>query len=271
VIRIKGKGALYGEAWYDEELPCDSGVDIVMYRQRAAPIAGARCAPFLSSVTDLSLEAGEIRDQFGKDCRYKIRRAETKDGLHLEFVLDAENRLDEFCAFFDAFARQKSYQPADRQWLDAACKARQLALASASQNGEALVWHAYVMSGKAAGLQYTGSWFRNRESEYRALVGRANRWLHWRSMLRFKEMGITRYDWGGLFEDESAPEHAGINNFKRDFGGQPVRTYECTAPVTLRGSIYLPLRDAWRASLRPGLPVRSVRELRKVILPRQAP
>jgi hypothetical protein len=65
-------------------------------------------------------------------------------------------------------------------------------------------------------------------------------------MLRFKETGIRRYDWGGLFEDETVPENAGINKFKKDFGGQQVRTYDCTVPVTLKGRIWLPLRDAWR-------------------------
>ncbi len=65
-------------------------------------------------------------------------------------------------------------------------------------------------------------------------------------MLRFKGMGMERYDWGGLFEDESVPERAGINNFKRSFGGRRERTYDCTLPVTFKGRIYLPLRDAWR-------------------------
>jgi len=246
VIRIRGRGAVYGEVWYDEEPSGDPGVDIVGYRYRNAPIEDARYTPFLSLVTDLSVGEDAIAEQFGKDCRYKIRRAETKDGLHMEFITNSESRLDEFRAFFDAFARQKSVAPSDHQWLVAACKARQLVLTSARQNGEALVWHAYVMFGTTAGLQYSGSCFRNRENDYRALVGRANRWLHWREMLRFKEMGIQRYDWGGLFEDESVPERAGINNFKRDFGGRQVRTYDCTVPVTLRGRIYLPLRDAWR-------------------------
>src|SRR5256885_12845011 len=151
----------------------------------------------------------------------------------MEFITDPESRLDEFQAFYDAFAAQKSVAPCYRQWLLAACKARQLVLTSASRNGEALVWHAYLTSGKAAWLQYTGSCFRNKENDYRALVGRANRWLHWKEMLQFKEMGITRYDWGGVFEDESVPENAGINKFKKDFGGQQVRTYDYALPVTL--------------------------------------
>lgn len=246
MIRIQGRGAVYGEVWYDEEPPRDCAVDILLYRQRQAPIADARTSPFLTMVTDLSVGEDAIMEKFGKDCRYKIRRADTKDGLRMEFVPDPESRLDEFRAFYDAFARQKSLEPAYLQWLLAACKARQLVLTSASRDGEALVWHAYLVSGKAAWLQYTGSCFRNMENDYRALVGRANRWLHWREMLRFKEMGIMRYDWGGLFEDESVPERAGINRFKKDFGGRQERSYDCTVPVSLRGRAWLPVRDAWR-------------------------
>ena len=246
MIRIKGSAAIYGEVWYDEEPPRNSGVDIVRYRCRQAAIANARFSPFLSLVTDLSPEASAIAEQFGKDCRYKVRRADTKDELTMEFILDPQNRLDEFRTFFDTFARQKGHEPCDPQWLHAACKARQLVLTTASRNGEALVWHAYVMSGKSTWLQYTGSCFRDRENDYRALVGRANRWLHWKDMLKFKELGMVRYDWGGLFEDESAPDRAGINEFKRTFGGRISRTYDCTVPVTFRGRIYLPLRDAWR-------------------------
>ena len=246
MIRIEGRGAVYGELWYHEDPPRDSAVDIVLYRQRNIPIAGARYTAVLSLVSELSGAEGAITEKLGKNCHYKIKRAEAKDGLRMEFIPNPESRLDEFRAFYDAFARQKSLEPSDPKWLLAACKARQLTLTCASHDGEALVWHAYVTCGNAARLQYTGSCFRNRESDYRALVGRANRWLHWRDMLRFAEMGLQRYDWGGLFEDESLPERAGINRFKRDFGGREERTYDCTVPVTIRGRIWLSLRDAWR-------------------------
>ena len=246
MIRIEGRGAKYGDVWYDEEPSRNCGVDIVRYHCRHAPVADARFVRFLSIVTDLSVAADAIAARFGKDCRYKIRRADTKDELTAEFILEPEARLEEFRRFFDTFARQKGHAPCDAQWLRAACDARQLVLSTASRHGEALVWHAYVLTGESAWLQYTGSCYRDRESDYRALVGRANRWLHWQDMLQFKELGVTRYDWGGLFEDESAPDRAGINEFKRSFGGQADRSYECEVPVTFRGWIYLPLRDAWR-------------------------
>jgi len=248
MIRIDGRGAKYGDVWYDEEPSRNCGVDIVRYHCRHAPVAQARFAPFLSLITDLSVAQETIAAGFGKDCRYKIRRADTKDELTAEFILEPEARLEEFRAFFDTFARQKGHAPCDAQWLRAACDARQLVLSTASRHGEALVWHAYVLAGESAWLQYTGSCYRDRESDYRALVGRANRWLHWKDMLQFKELGVTRYDWGGLFEDESAPDRAGINGFKKSFGGQVERSYKCEVPVSFRGWVYLPLREAWRRS-----------------------
>jgi len=245
MIRIKGLCAVYGEVWY-EERPPDDGVDIALYRQRSTPIAGGRCVPFSSLVSDLTVDGEAILAQFSKECRYEIRRADNKDGLEMDFLVEPMERLEEFCQFYESFAREKALGPLGRPWLASACNAGRLVLSAAVQGSEILVWHAYLVAGKTARLQHSTSHFRNRSSAQRALVGRANRWLHWRDMARFKEMGMERYDWGGLFEDESAPERAGINEFKRGFGGRHERTYDCTVPLTFRGRIWLPVRDAWR-------------------------
>lgn len=246
MIRLQGRGAVYGELWFGEAPPPEAGVDIFYYRFREAPAAHARVTPLLSMATDLTPDEEEIACRFGKDCRYKIRRADGKDGLRLEFTPEPEHRLEAFADFFDAFARQKGHSRCDRHWLRAACDAGQLALSAALRGDEPLVWHAHVLCGRTVGLQHTASLFRGQDNDFRALVGRANRWLHWQDMLKFKAMGFARYDWGGLFADESTPERAGINRFKRDFGGEQIRVYECTAPANLRGRVYLPLREAWR-------------------------
>jgi len=257
MIRIEGSGATYGDVWFEEEPPADCKVDIVRYHCRSTPVANARNAPFVSMVTDLSVEADAIAESFSKDCRYKIRRAHGRDELSLECVMDPLPRLDEFCAFFDAFARQKAHEPSDRSFLLAAHAAGQLMLARAACRGETLVWHAYLLCGNTSWLQYSGSCFRNQDKEHRALIGRANRWLHWQAMLHFKALGLLRYDWGGLFQDESTPDHAGINGFKRSFGGSVERTFNCTVPITVRGRLYLPLRAAWHSG-RTALPFRKV-------------
>ena len=245
MIRIEGRGAVYGEFWFDEEPPRDASIDIAIYRQRDNPITGARNERFISLTTALDVPESAILAAFGRDCRYKIRRADSRDGLSLEFLREPGERLDAYRAFYDSCV-SKEGPFCDPQWLAAAHRAGQLVLSAALRAGEPVAWHAYVVARKTAQLQYTASSFRERDSGMRSLVGRANRWLHLRSMLRFQEMGLARYDWGGLFEDESSPERIGINRFKKDFGGRRVCSYNCSLPVTLRGRIYLPLRAAWQ-------------------------
>src|SRR5437660_11434665 len=90
-------------------------------------------------------------------------------------------------------------------------------------------------------------------------------------MLHFKEAGLECYDWGGVFADESTPERAGINQFKRMFGGQRVVHYECTVPATPRGRLWLALRERRRA-WHPPRPVPALRQGdRAERFPRRAP
>jgi len=246
VIRLHGRVVVYGEVWFDEAPPANAGVDILVYRYRRALIANARTTPLHSLCTDLSAPPDAIAAGFHATCRSHIRRAEAKGGLHYEVSAEAADRLEEFSAFYDTFARQKALWPADRHWLARAAAERKLVLSCASRDGARLVWHAHLRSGGTVSVVYSASWFRGMDSDYRSLVGRANRWLHWRDMLCFKEAGVQCYDWGGMFADESTPERAGINRFKRDFGGQPVQSYECTVAANARGRVWLALRDAWR-------------------------
>jgi CelD/BcsL family acetyltransferase involved in cellulose biosynthesis len=250
MIRYSGRLTTYGELWFDEELTESRGIDIAIYRQRCAAVPGAEATPMLSLFVDLHRDPDRIMADFGKTCRYKIHRGEARDGLRMRFITEPAARLEEFRDFYDAFAREKGVRPCYHAWLRGACAAGQLVLTCATHDGEPLVWHALLVAGKSAWLQYTASCFRKRENEYRALVARANRWLHWQEMLRFRALGFARYDWGGLFEDESLPERAGINRFKKEFGGTAVRTFDCVAPLTLKGRLWLPLRNGCRSSAR---------------------
>ena len=249
MIRLEGRAVIYGEVWFDEEPPppAHAGVDIIEYRCRPSPIPNARTATLLSLQTDLTAPPEAIVGGFHGGCRYLVRRAEAKDRLRHEVIRDAGDSLDEFADFYDGFARQKGLWLADRHWLSRVAVEGQLVLSCASRRSEPLVWHAHLRSGRTVRLAYSASCFRGMESGYRSLVGRANRWLHWHDMLHFKEAGLECYDWGGVFADESTPERAGINQFKRMFGGQRVVHYECTVPATPRGRLWLALRERRRA------------------------
>ena len=127
MLRIEGRGATYGELWFGESLPPGAGVDIAVHRQRAAPLAGARVAPFLTIVNDLEPEPPAILERFGKDCRYKIRRAQARDGLAREAFAEPCERLADFAAFYDSHTRELGCGHADLAWLRAACEARSCA------------------------------------------------------------------------------------------------------------------------------------------------
>jgi hypothetical protein len=242
MIRIEGRAARYGELWFDETPRPDAGVDIFVHRYRTAPLAGTRSCAQHSLRTELAPPPETIFAQFDESCRRQIRRAGRDDGLRHELFTDPAGGLEEFAGFYDVFARQKGLWPADRHWLARAAEARQLVLSCVERDGERLVYHAHLRSGRTAQLSHSTSWFRGMDGDSRALIARANRWLHWQDMLAFKAAGALHYDWGGMFADESTPEQTGINRFKRSFGGTPVLAYECSEPVTLRGRVWLTVR-----------------------------
>jgi hypothetical protein len=249
VIRLQGRAVVYGELWFDEDPPADAGVDVLVYRYRPEQLPYARTFPLHSLKTDLAAPAELIAAGFAESCRRQIRRA-GNDGLRHQVFAGAVDGLEEFAKFYDVFARQKGVWLIDRHWLAQAAAARQLALSCVSRDGERLVWHAHLCAGRTVQLAYSASWFRAGDRDYRSLVARANRWLHWRDMLGFRDAGALHYDWGGMFEDESTPERAGINRFKRTFGGEPVLAYECTVPASLRGRLWLSVRGVLGPSSR---------------------
>ena len=253
MLRMKGKVATYAEIWFEEEAPASPGVDILVARQRSAPAPGIPCKHFLSIVNDIGGPEDAVMGTFAKDCRYQIRRA-GKDGLTAEFITSPAARIDEFREFYDGFAKVKSITPASRLWLEAAAASGQLVLTTASCKGSVLIWHAYLVVGNTCWLEHSASYFRGGNGEFTHLVGRANRWLSWQDILAFRGRGITRYDWGGLWPDESTHDRAGINGYKRSFGGRVEERWEYTLPVTSIGRLYLPLRGAWLRWRSPQVP-----------------
>jgi len=252
MIRLQGRVVLYGELWFDEEPAHSPGVDILVHRYHATPIAHARIIPLRTLRSDLTVPADAIAAAFDANCRRQIRHA-GRDRLHYELCDAADERIEEFSAFYDAFAREKRLEVADRHWLSRVAADNRLTFSCVSCAGRPLVWHSQLRAGDTVQVTYSASLFRGMNADDRALVGRANRWLHWQNMLAFKNAGARCYDWGGMFADESSPEHAGVNRFKRGFGGVPVLAYECRLALTLRGRVWLTLQDVMkrRATRRP--------------------
>jgi len=233
------------------------GFDVIRHNQCAEGGAGAR--EFRTLLIDLTADRDALMAGFKKSTAYEIRRCEQSDGL--AFAIDpapAAAAVDAFIAFFRAFM-------VDKGWPDAGDKAtfygdllHQYRAAGAltisavaGADGRVLYRHTYINDGRRARLVNSASIPRSETPPAaQAMMGRANRCLHWRDMLHFKDAGHTLYDFGGISTDGADS----ISRFKLSFGGrQVVEYYDFYRAFSLRGRLALALRG-WRTRRGEPLP-----------------
>lgn len=228
--------------FFDEEAAAGS-FDIVRYVQRPAPVEGATCEEFPTLVLDLRQDEATLLAGMKKDTRYEIRRAEAQDDLGYDFWPPgaADAPVEEFRAFQVRFARQKSLAAVDAKTLRRYADSGTLDLSRIRNRDGTLVWHCYYRGRERSRLLYSSSLFRQERAGLRALIGRANRYQHWKDILRFKGEGLLTYDLGGWSPEGGDPEKQRVNRFKEEFGGVLLRDFNCILPVTRRGRAALAL------------------------------
>jgi hypothetical protein len=230
------------EVFFDEEADqaADADVDVIEYFQRPAPVQGARCADFSTIHIDLTRDESALFADLSRTCRYNIHRAE-RDELKEEAWTSARGELvDDLVAFFDRFASGKRLPPAPAERLHTLAAAGCLDLSMVSRNDKALVWHAYLRTDTRARLLHSASLFREHDdTRTRNRIGRANRYLHWHDILRFKEAGVPLFDFGGWYHGRDNEELLRINAFKEEFGGRVVPEFHCAVPASARGRMVL--------------------------------
>lgn len=183
--------------------------------------------PFFTRLIDLE---SPFEEEFDKNVRYEIKRAQ-KESL----LFSWGEEISPFVEFFNAFAQSKGLSLLNEAELS--YMGEHLRLTEIRANGEPLVMHSYLLdhSIKRVRLLHSASLFRlSQEKDFRALVGRANRLLHFLDMERFKEEGFKIYDFGGVSHSQD-PALLGINRFKEGFGGREVEE------PTFRGWLFVAL------------------------------
>ncbi|MEW6301905.1 MAG: hypothetical protein AB1705_00430 [Verrucomicrobiota bacterium] len=230
------------EAWYDDEPSDFRSVDWVLYRLRSCPVPGAKCRDFHNCVIDLAQTVGELKARLHDDTAYKIRRARDRDKIRCECCDPNDPAvLDRFEEMYNAFAPTKGLSPLDRARLNgmAAAGVLDLSVARDSQ-GKALVFHGNYRDHQRASQLHSPSLYPGlSDSATRNMIGRANRYLFWNDILRYKEAGLTRFDFGGWYAGTTDAALLRINEFKRGFGGEVRREFEGEQIVTLKGWLVL--------------------------------
>jgi GNAT acetyltransferase-like protein len=244
MIVSRGRFCRVGTVFFENRLPDvarDFDVDILRHIHVPGPVATPYFCETWTILIDLTQDPKALMDAIKKEARYKIRRAEERDDLDYVVVPgNTSDALREFCDFYDRFAARKRRPRCARQFLRAIAEAGALDLSVLRREGETLVWHAHYRTPTRAMLLESASlYMESDDTGYRNLIGRGNRYMHWRDMLRFKDDGIAVYDFGGWYEGKSDQAKLGINRFKEDFGGQIVRSFSSMQPRTFRGRLAL--------------------------------
>lgn len=231
-----------GEVWFDHEPGDTRSVDWILYQQRSRPVPGAKWRYFYTYIVDLSQSVEQLLGNLNADTAYKVRRARERDKIICETCYASDPAvLNCFEDMYNRFAATKGLRPLDRGLIESMAAARVLDLSVAKDpQGNALVYHADYRDQRRARELYLPSLYRKlSDSAARNLIGRANRYLTWSNILRYKDQGLTCYDFGGWYPGTTDRARLNTNEFKKGFGGQVVREYECEQILTLKGWLVL--------------------------------
>ncbi|GAA6615056.1 hypothetical protein [Scytonema sp. NUACC26] len=229
------------EVWFDEELQDTSFVDLVYYLQRTHPIEKFESQEFYTLLIDLTKSEDELWKKIARNNRYKIRQAEQKDKVIYQFWncdrVDAK-LVNEFSDTYDSFALEKGLSKIKRSRLMQYAEAKVLNISTVQLPEDSpLVWHIYYRGENRVRLLHSVS--IKKTGEMSPIIGRANRYLHWQDILKFKNLGITTYDLGGWYAGNTDQERLNINKFKEEFGGDLVKNFNQSYATTIKGRLYL--------------------------------
>ena len=219
--------------------------DLISFIQAKEAVRGAH--PFRTLHLDLLLGEDMLLNNMSRTTRYEIHRAQERDNIEA-IVIDRPHcqHIREFCEFYDTFAATKSLRLSRLERFLALNESGGLVLSKvAGADQIPLCWHAYVVDSERALLLYSASHMHKyTRSSQRALLGRANRYLHWVDIKTFKEAGFLILDFGGLSGARGDGWARGIDEFKRGFGGFEVVQYNYRCGRSLAGKLATSVRWA---------------------------
>ncbi len=169
-------------------------------------------------IVDLDMQMETVFSNFKSKTRNEIRRAFNE---HIEF--STEENKQNFISFYNKFALKKGQGLLS---YDSFIRLNNLVITKATIDDRPLVMHAYLIYPEGAKARLINSASRRLEKNAnKALIGWANRFLHFQDMIYFKNQHITAYDLGGTAHHTKKRDQHRIEAFKREFGGETVVEY----------------------------------------------
>jgi len=229
------------DLYFGEPLPPNLKADIIRWNQSPVPVPGALCTPFATIVVDLLLPEEKLFSNLKSHTRTKIRRAQ-KDSLTYEFSNDGNREsVMQLADHLDRCRDLKSLPRVGRERLFILARQKMLDFSWVrDESGEMLCASSYIITPCRLRGLFAGASFRSiTDPSRRNLIGRANRLLYWRDIMRFKEAGFRFFDHGGYYIGSEDQEKLRVNQFKEEFGGKIMHEFNCEQGISVRGKLVL--------------------------------
>ncbi len=209
--------------------------DIIFYVQAKDYFNGSY--EFMNLHINLKESEKDLFAAIKKGTRYEIKRAQEKDVNSLITInKPTKEEILEFKKCYDSFAVSKKISVANEKKLFALNCIGSLTMTIASNQNGCKTWHVYLCDHEEMRVRLLYSLRILKEHDSAAMMafaGRQNRFLHWKDMLLFKELGYKIYDFGGAGMDTE--EVAKVTKFKKEFGGEDRIEYSGMKGNTIKG------------------------------------
>ena len=220
--------------------------DIVKLHQVSAPPLerGWKCREFYTLHLELKQSTDQLLSQLKGPTRYEIVRARDRDRLVTQIADEPTgDGVMRFVEFYNSYTQFHTISTDNSRYLVQLASLKSLSISSASNEFDGdLAFHAYLVDEQRARLLL--SVIRQPQNNCGgALLGRANRLLHWQDICHFKNKGLTCYDFGGLYIKGDDLKLLQVARFKAGFGGKLVKEYKCIKALTVRGKLALGLQQ----------------------------
>lgn len=246
MIEIQRKWALCHDVWFDEPWS-PTGGDLILFYHWKEPVNRSAQAEVHSLEIGLTEEESSIFGRFTSSTRNQVNRAKKEGVVFESWTAPPAGIIDEFFSFFTQFTRERGLEETatDSEWLRRYAAQDGILLTRASDaSGKTLVWHSYYRNPQwVRQLQSVSFFSSNQEKEERNAVARANRFLHWMDMLECRRLGISHFDFGGIYSGDSDEKLLRVNAFKQEFGGTRTLRYHSILPISLKGKALLKARQ----------------------------
>ncbi len=227
IINFSVAGLTFYEDWFSQYICRHKKLGFIVYRDSRVDTNTLFCIKKekFTLVTDLQKSEDEISSQVKSKFMTAIRKVDRTENISIGYdKLTAEEYID----FYNSkFANSKGFSKISTRNLTKFSD--DVFIISGYLDGELTNVQVYVFNKEkkiTRALYSVSTIHLIDDKKRRNIVGSINKALHFKAMLYFKSKGFEIFDWGGYGNDENNKALAGIDRFKKSFGGEVVKLYD---------------------------------------------